>query len=203
MKKLPYYLIGILVIIILAMLFFKGNKGDIKNIESAAKSKIEPHIAKLAELGRHVIILQHKLKTDSSAAQKAKITYESKISKLKKELSAAKFIGKPADVPDDSVQLAMDCIEKEPIRDSIDAVNYSRIAQLEKERSDLIKDYEQIMDDNQGEKNELQAMVDVKNQEILELTKQAKKANRKTKLRLLEGVGLGAVIGFTAGSLHQ
>lgn len=203
MGKFQIYIIGILVIIILAMLFFKGNKGEIKSIEAAAKSKIEPHIAKLVELGRHVIILQHKLKTDSSAAQKSKITYESKISKLKNELAAAKFTGKPADVPDDSLQLAMDCLEKEPIRDSIDAINYARIAKLEKEKADLIKDYEQIMDDNQGEKNELQAMIDVKNQEIAELTKQAKRANRKAKLRLIEGAVLGGLVGVGIGSISH
>lgn len=203
MKNLQTYLIIALVIIILAMLFFdRGNKGVLPNIQSKYDSILAPHKKVIAALQKHEMGLVYKIRNDSALAVHTKHSYEKTISKLKKDLEIAKYHGRTALVPDDSVQLAMDCLEKQPIRDSIDSANYAHIAQLYQEKSTMVQDYENIMDDNQAEKNELQAMINLKDQEIGELTKQAKKLNRKAKLRLVEGAALGVIGGLAIGGLH-
>jgi len=202
MKDIRTWLVIGLAAIIVFMLFLKGNKKELGNIQSKYDSVLKPHITRIKALQKHEKGLIYKIRNDSAMAVHTKQSYEKTISKLKKDLEIAKYHGRPALVPDDSVQIAMDCLEKESIRDSIDAANYAHIAQLEQEKASLVKDYENIIDDNQAEKNELQAMINLKNQEIGELTKQAKKANRKSKLRLLEGVGLGVIGGLAIGGLH-
>lgn len=201
MKSIPYFIIVALIIIILAMLFFKGNRKDIINTRAKYDSAIRPHLSKIAQLEKSVSITKHDIVIAKQKAKIDSISYKKTLSRLIKERDAARYRGVPAQVSDDSVQIAMDCLEKQPYYDSISTVRENRIVELEEEKAELVKDYESIMDDNQSEKNELQAIIDLKDKEIGELTKLARKANRKAKLRLIEGVGLGVLGGLAIGGL--
>lgn len=198
MKDIRTWLIIALAGVILFMLLFKANSPQLGNIRVKYDSVIRPHITRIAELKRHEDILKHNIRVAKEKAKADSTSYTKTISKLKKELKAAKFTGNVSTVPDDTVQLAMDCLEREPIRDSIDSVNYARIAQLEQEKAQLVKDYESIMDDNQEQKNELQDIINLKDQEIEDLIKHANKAGRKG---FIKGLLTGGVIGGVGWSL--
>jgi hypothetical protein len=178
MKIAAYVQIGItaiLIIIILAMLFSKGNKKELGNIQDKYDSVARPHLKKYAILEQHAQITDSHLKETKQKAKTDSISYKKTTSRLRKELAMAKFTGNASMVPEDSVQLAMDCLEKRPYYDSISTTQEIRIVQLEKEKAELVKDYESIMDDNQAEKNEIQAIIDLKDKEIKEIAKRASK----------------------------
>lgn len=191
-----YIILALLITIALMLLFSRGNKGEIKNIQAKYDSVLKPHITRIATLKRHEDILKHDITAVKEKARSDSITYKKTISNLKKELAMAKFTGIPAQVPDDTVQLAMDCLEKEPYRDSILWSLEARIEQLEIEKNKLVEKYEALLADNQAEKIELTAMIDVKNDEIKELKKLVKKAGRKG---FLKGLGVGIPIGVGGG----
>lgn len=177
MKYITIILIGIILVLGI-ILYLRGcyKQHDINVTQSPidqAKydSLLTPHIRRIAQLQRAVTITKHAIQVTKEKAKSDSITYKKTISRLQKELAVTKYKGVPATVPDDSVQLAMDCLKKDPIRDSIDSVNYSHIATLEKEKVDLVKDYESIMDANQGERNELDSIINVKDQENKDILK--------------------------------
>lgn len=197
MKNIQLYIIlALLIVIALMLLFSRGNRQMVYNIQAKYDSVLKPHITRIATLKRHEDILKHDITAVKEKAKSDSLAYKKTISKLKKELSMAKFTGVPTQVPNDTVQLAMDCLEKEPYRDSISWAQEARIEQLEIEKNKLVQKYEALLADNQAEKHELAAMIDVKNEEIKELKKLVKKAGRKG---FLKGLGVGIPAGGAGG----
>jgi hypothetical protein len=195
MKKIPYYIIGVLIILLLFGYLHYSNKtgkAEVSNIKEITEAAIKHHRDAVIKIEADKAILKKKIETDSIVSISEKVQYEKTIASLQKKLKATHYTGNPSTVPDDSVKMAMDYLSKKKLNDSIATVREFRVVDLNTEISELRSDYTKIWDDNQAEINHLNEIISEREKQVAKLEDENKKQRRK---------GLWGTVKYCAGAL--